>query len=1005
MSLSPCSAEASDAGGFPMGFVHGDPLLPLASGYALRQLPSVAASIVEGEGYPDILYLPASPALRFHSMALAADSIVGLFAKAVEAGERSIRTGAYGELPVSLDPQGAPWTRGIDRLDLFHEDTVRYLRDFVREHVRKHAASSLNERILCWGLDNEWEGRANYSAAAREAFGRWLADAYRGDIAQLNQAWGAQHDDFAAAVAGPLPEDADYDRTAGRFLDWWHFQSRHFTGILADLARVAHEADPLGRGVVHKATQLTIEMPAWRSRIFDHALFAEQVRAFNGGFHGIDMYGHGDRQAYETSYVYHCIRPSDHGECVDRPCGVMLGENNNHDGPACQFAATQWRLLANGVKSMMFFTTGFAGAKDDWDHFGFTDAVTGRLKPKFFYAARWANLVRRTGGFWSKSFPAPPSQIPRLALLLPRRDILLSAPSDRNPGNPRYAYPRNHRWMVYRWLREQGYWVDVIPYTKLSAEFLSGYQGLCLVGAVHLSAEETDIIRDYVGRGGVLVADKDAGRYDEHHREVRGLDTLLGVEASATATGGGSVEIVDEHGTLFAKGAGSVSSFASGWGHVLYFPFELGAVTTRKRGVGLASVTSDAPTAESEEYAAFDGEFAIGRWLAGHLCQTGLRLAYRLSVSQEIARIEQPWLDAAGNCAIMITTRAQSCSDETIPASLLTLALPPGGPWGRALWAPAEHDGLEPVHVREGVTGGALEVELPPVAAAGVLYLFKETRPAILGIRSENGVGCAVDGLTLQVKPGVSFHVRVQNFGLRGATPLLSAPEGWNVSAPVVEAGGDEFVFEVTPQPDLRLYKPDELYSLVARLGDAEATTCVEVVPDPNDVPRLLTANASFPATWPWSVSTGATYRYLEPTGSLIADPVKPREGVPLNALTNGFSSIGGQRHSYHRNLPGETHFARYDALCADILFDLKAEHRLARVTVVLGPGLNTPRVLEVLSGNDGQLFSLAAMIELSVPRPEVEIPLPPHRARYVRIRVQWARAGGTLDEIEIWGV
>ena len=524
----------------------------------------------------------------------------------------------------------------------------------------------------------------------------------------------------------------------------------------------------------------------------------------------------------------------------------------------------------------------------------------------------------------------------------------------------------------------------------------------------------------------MLVADARAGLFDEHHRALHQLDDLLGVtlpeqpvsNLAAFSLGNETVTVRN----LLADAPPAITPPASrrsvGAGCVLYFPYELGSMVTTSGTASLASVQSEAATAESEEYPAFPGEFAIGRWLAGLLARCGLRPAYHLPAAQEIARVEQPLVDAHGNVAVVVSTRAHTRPAEVIPAGPLDLPLP-GGPWSSGFWAPAESDVLQPVGLRPLATPGHYRIDLPAVTTAGVLHLFK-SHPPLLGLLPIAGTGRTLDPFTAQAAPGAPFQVEVEllapaNPSCAG-TLRLDVPDGWTSapgrhSTPPLAAGESRvFAFTVTPAPDHRLHKPDWLTPLTARWHDgtreaATAFSCVEVTADPALVPHLLTGNASFPATYPYLTTTGATYSYLAPADrSLIADPLQAGDGHLGTALTNGFGSIGGQRHSHHRDLPGAGHIARYRAAHVDILFDLKSERDLMKVVLVTGAGPVYPTSVKVLAGANNRDFTPAAALTLDEPLLEIETPLFACRGRYVRVLIDWPAEGGTLDEIEIWG-
>ncbi|MDR1280069.1 MAG: beta-galactosidase [Opitutaceae bacterium] len=836
----PADNGAATDNWFYMAFVHGMPRQYVHMGFTARQL--------SGRGSAPFYTKPLAEnpfndghALRYYSLGWGAESL-GLAIRSAKtrvsknpdkASEADRRLAA---LPPALDPKGEPYKNGRSLLNLHDPATLDHLKNFARAHVTaRHAANGALVRY--WGLDNEWEGVPDYGPQARAHFAAWLRKAYANDLAALNEAWStdlpplppgsflppgdsapARHTTFeAAANSDAIPAPADYAKRPGAWLDWITFQTEHFTTALADISRAMHDADPLHRGVVHKSTQQTLEMPAVnRGKTFDHELFAELMRPISGGLLGTDMYGSGDRQAYETNYIYNCIRPRNRAPGY----GVFLPETNNHNGPGHAFASTNWRMLANGLKAADFFTLGFAGAKDDWDKFGFHNSATGAPRDKLHYAARWAHMVHRTETFWKNAVPA--DGLPRIALHLPRRDVLLSEKSPRSTS--RWGYPRNHRWLVYRWLREQGYWVDVIPSTKLHPGYLRAYDALALIGAEHLAPDEAAAITRYVREdGGILIADTRPGHYDQHHRIRDQLAPLLGVtigEKSDSGSDSGAgvppapvasprIQLTINSGharqTLIADttiatvvpttarvlATGSTGSTGSTKktrpiaylntlprtpnaelqtpntkpGRVLYFPFELGSTLLEKPAEAMKAFLLDGPTADREEYARQQGELAIGRWLGDRLREAGLTPA--VVANKKLAdtgnlRVEQPFIDKSGNIAIVIATRADT-EQRPLPAGAITLPLPPPSPgqtWTTAWWAPAEDDSLTALTLRP-VTGDRYEITLPPIPGAGVLYLFCQHAP-VLSIPAIATKTRAIDGHTASLPPGAPCPLTVE---------------------------------------------------------------------------------------------------------------------------------------------------------------------------------------------------------------------------------------------------
>ena len=328
--------------------------------------------------------------------------------------------------PPFIQEDGMPAKKGTPLINVFSPSARRYFTDYMTELGQSSwGLAPVGNPTLFWGMDNEWEGRLDYSPEARAAFVDWLRNHFHG-IDDLNRTWGTRFGSFEEIRDSSLPKAEEFATRPGEFLAWHTFQSEWFTNLLADAARALHDADPHHRPVIYKSTQQTIEYPfVKRLRIFDQVLFGQRARAFGGGILGVNMYGAGDRQSYETSYIANIARPLDDGP---ETYGVMCPEINNHSGPGHQWGATFWRVLSNGLKAANFFTIGFKGATGDYATFGHF-GPDGKPRDKMFYAARWAQMIHRSERLWTESRPV--EGVPRIAMLLPRRDVILSERTDR----------------------------------------------------------------------------------------------------------------------------------------------------------------------------------------------------------------------------------------------------------------------------------------------------------------------------------------------------------------------------------------------------------------------------------------------------------------------------------------------------------------------------------------------------------------------------------------------
>jgi Beta-galactosidase len=745
--------------------------------------------------------------------------------------------------PPFIQEDGTPAKRGAPMLNIFDPSARRYFTDYMTGL----ASSSWGQKpvgapTLFWGMDNEWEGRLDHSPEARAAYVEWLRTRFSG-LDDINRTWGTRFESFEAIRDSALPKTDEFATRPGEFLSWHTFHAESFTNLLADAAQALHSADPHRRPVRYKSTQQTIEYPfVKRAKRFDHVLFGERARAFGGGVLAVNMYGAGDRQSYETSYIANIARSLDEPRAFH---GVMCPEINNHSGPGHQWGATYWRVLSNGLKAANFFTVGYEGATGDYATFGHF-GPDGRARDKMFYAARWAHMVHRTERLWTEAVPAP--GVPRVAMLLPRRDVVLAERTDRRVS--KWAYPMNHRVMVYGWLRERGYWVDVIPETKLDAGYLKkNYKALVLIGAEHLAEKESAAVADYVKAGGMLLADERAGHFDELHRERRSLEPVLGVEfgrydRAARRTLGqgelrgvrvtGELEVVPKGAkvVLQAGGRALVTTHTWGKGRAIHLAFQTGDLREDPNlpvEVSTFRASGSNETADTGDASAPRRGGAIGRWLSGLLTKAGVAPAYRVAgVSPEeatILRVEQPMVDTRGNLVLTAAVRGAADPGERVPAFALELPLP-GGPWRHAAWGAAEDADLRPIEVKPVGEGDLHRLRLPGVETAGVLYLFKD-HPPLVGIPRIETPDRAIDGHAAKVRPATAFPVRMRLVNPSPATVpagtlRLAALEGWNVvpaniDTPALAAGESvERVFTVTPAAAERL-APNWLYPLVGR--------------------------------------------------------------------------------------------------------------------------------------------------------------------------------------------
>ena len=805
----------------------------------------------------------------------------------------------WGRLPAAVDANGQPAHSGAS---VFSRRTRRYLVDRDANCVAANLKgwSGQSDRVRCWGIDNEWNLPLDYSPVAKRAFRRWLAATYH-SVAALNAAWGRHYSTFGQAEPpGPGPGSTMYHYTSfdlasawspnyAAWLDWHAFQEASYAATVAERFSAIRAADPARRPVVSKNSDWTIEDTiVAKAAMVDLGLVAEKIRSASGGLMALDSYQTGEAACYLPNYVFHCIRPLSGAPGY----GVFLSETNDGAPSGRAFARTYWRLPSNGLKAVNYFCLGGVGDTGDYAADGFV-TPTGRMLPKLYYAARWANMIHRTERFWTEARPRP--AVPRVAILMPHRDVMIAP----NPAWRDYSWapipPLNNRIAVFGWLREQGYWVDVIPYQKLHPGYLASYGALLLIGADHLTADECAAIADYVRSGGCVLADTAAGYFDEHHRVHRGLDEVLGVQRRG----------VDINKVLRSR---SRVAFATRWGQVAGEGRVRASLTTAEllypssqadRASQADRVTAGTGRATRNRFGRGMGIWlntqlgtlrsavpaAPAMWLAELLRRAGVRPAYEVARFAHVPavraarqlRLEQPYVNAAGSCVLTVANaRAQA-----LPA--LTVELPRLEESGGAVWwAPAETASLERLPVEPlGGPEHRCTIELPAVASAGVIYLLRNG-PPLLGFTDFTTGQTGRDGATPLVSPGTAFRTAVQLVNpmaspLPAGTLRLAVPQGWQaepceITTALLPADQEaRYGITITLSPETLNFRPEWLYPLVARWStgassgsppEAICTAHVQVRLSAAQVPRLLSDNPGW-KNYRYRIRTGCARKLL----------------------------------------------------------------------------------------------------------------------------------------------
>lgn len=624
--------------------------------------------------------------------------------------------------------------------------------------------------------------------------------------------------------------------------------------------------------------------------------------------------------------------------------------------------------------------------------------MDGSLGPKVVYASLFAGSIRRTEDFWAQCIPA--KGIPRVAIYLSRNDILLA-----NDPHNEWGFPDNDPLNVYTALRDQGYWVDVLPHTKLNTDFLKQYDALILVGARHLTKENCTTITDYAQSGGVLVGDVLSGYYDEHHRVTGGLEKVFGVQT-------GELRNWDNWNLLLSDGIMRCYQSAP----VKAAGAEICAVDHRnepavfKQKVGKGQAIYIAGILGGLQNNVPQGYDLLGPWLAHQLKQAGVNPAYRPkdnSTSFRRIRIESPWIDSRGNMGLTVGTMGI----ENQPSLSVVMNLPKGI-WKNALWASSDKSQLSNVPIKH-LKANEYIVDLPAFKAAGMLLFFHNHDP-LLTIQTPEMKNVGIETPIPIIPAGEPTAIKVRIFNASDAkcsagNIRLLALKGWNVSPdlvktpPVSAHGAYEATFKVTA-PDCGLLPARErMYPLVARWSDGKADravnfTTVGISMNESALPKLLSDNVWLPDESERKIKTGTTYRYvIENVGSdekSVIDPSYSETNAPTPALQNG---LGNWDKS-----------ARINSNDILVEFDLKKIYKIAVLKYHSSPVCPVPKSVEYFLSSDGTNYtSVGTFIgDGSLTWGKwFSLPLSDISARFIRLKVTFDTGSvNFMDEVEIWG-
>ena len=440
----------------------------------------------------------------------------------------------YDNRPVNwrfLELKQRYWENRFDRAAFVREPSLsdrewlkriqdRLIRDVRALHPYRPLYYSLSDEAGIGDLSAYWD--FDFSAPSLAAMRDWLKDGY-GTLTALNEQWGTTFSDWEQVI--PMTTDEAMKRSDQNFSAWADFKEWMdvaFARALKSGTDAVHAADP-GAVSAIEGTQI----PGWGG--YDYSRLAGSVDA-------MELYDYGDNVSITRSF---------------NPKMIML-TTSFEGGPA--EAHRVWRELLRGTRGLVLWddSNGFTGKDGNLGERGREAAsyfgdIRGGLGALLINSRRHSDPIA--------ILYSPASM--RVQWLLDRRATgeewgRRSASSEYQDDAIRtstrsFAHALEHTGFQYRFVSSE----------ELGrGELQKGnYRILILPHTIALAPSDAKEIRDFVERGGVVIADSEPGVFDEHGR--RATKPLLS-------------EVFDGPATR------SATNFALGKGKAIYLPLSTG---------------------------------------------------------------------------------------------------------------------------------------------------------------------------------------------------------------------------------------------------------------------------------------------------------------------------------------------------------------------------------------------------------------------------------------------
>ena len=461
------------------------------------------------------------------------------------------------------------------------------------------------------------------SPSCLAAFRRHLQTQY-GSISRLNASWHTKLKAWSEAMPSTFEQVRKTPAHWPRWADHRAFMDRVFTRAHALGRQAIREVDPKARVGWDGIFSLT----SWHG--YD---FYQLCRACDL----LQVYvGH----PHQVEYMRSWHRPDS-----------ILGAWYNGVGNADEISAKRvgWHLLFHGCNSSwywMAYNTGPALVFPDL-----------RPTPQLTWLSESVGEIKRGIG---KLLLNARRENDRIAIHYSQASVHAGTLLGRGIAGPQWGFARV--------LEDLGLQYDMLAYEQIEQGALKDYKVLLMPACAALSPSETQAIRAFVERGGLVVADTVPGILDEHCRLLdRGrLDEVLGIARTGLPKpGGGAIRV---HGgglkmelAMPAYDSGVKAAGAEAWATTAKTP----CVLVRKVGRGWA-VVLNTPIETYERLRGKDTGRPVGRLMARLLDLVGVRPQVRITVGGARATVCETVRFTDGNiCYVCIVKDNRVAGAET----------------------------------------------------------------------------------------------------------------------------------------------------------------------------------------------------------------------------------------------------------------------------------------------------------------------------------------------------